>query len=90
MTQHTIWLPAYFAHDHIERELPYGEIVREGKQGVLIRCNDDELAEWLSDARHYSDCAGPGWDFDNRLAMQASARATVKRIEAMRAEGERA
>lgn len=77
---HEIWLPRKFLIDHMERDLPYGEIINDGKRGFLVRCNDDELAELLSDADYYSDCASPGWDITNALAIQSSARATVQRI----------
>jgi len=42
----------------------------------------EELQEWLSDARHYSDCDGPGWDFPGRRSMAKSARRTVELVTA--------
>lgn len=84
---HEIWLPEHFYVDHMERDLPAGEVIDKGRRGVLVRCDDDTLAEIRSDADYYSDCASEGWDLGDHhvaLAMQASARATVKRIDQYR------
>ena len=87
---HEIWLPEHFYIDHMERDLPAGEVIDKGRKGVLVRCDDDTLAEILSDANYYSDCASEGWDLGDHhraLGMQASARATVRRIKAYRQGG---
>jgi hypothetical protein len=83
-----VWIPACFALDHSERDLPCGELLEEHKRkGWLFRCTPGELAEWKSDATYYSDCAGFGWDMgSDALGMQSSARATVKRVSAVMEE----
>ena len=82
-----VWIAACFALDHYERDLPCGELLEQHKRkGWLFRCTPGELAEWLSDATYYSDCAGFGWDFAGALGMQSSARATVKRVTAVMEE----
>jgi hypothetical protein len=82
-----VWIPACFASDHSERDLPCGEWLEEHKRkGWLFECTHAELAEWKSDADFYSDCAGFGWNFGEggmALGLQSSARATVKRVSAV-------
>ena len=78
-------IPATFASDHYDRDLPSGTIVRQGDRVWRFRCTVEELNEWLSDAEYYSDCAGQGWCLGTRgeaLGLQSSARATAKRIRA--------
>ena len=77
-------VPPVFAADHdVVRCLPTGYSL--GMHGRLWRysCTMEELREWLSDAEHYSDCAGFGWDFPGRLGMQSSAQATAKRVRSV-------
>jgi len=81
MNTYLIDIPARFAFDHEDRSLPTGEKVKVLARTVRYRCTAPELREWLSDAEYYSDCAGQGWDFGGALALQASARGTVKRID---------
>jgi len=80
MNTYLIDIPKRFAIDHEERALPTGVQVKVLSRSIRYRCTAPELREWLSDAEYYSDCAGQGWDFGGALAMQASARGTVKRI----------
>ena len=80
MTTYLIDIPQVFAIDHEERDLPTGERVKALARTIRYRCTAPELREWLSDAEHYSDCAGQGWDLGGALQLQASARGTVGRI----------
>ena len=82
--QHTVEIPATFASDHYDRELPCGLFVSQSARTWTFKCTLVELKEWLSDARFYSDPAivssmrsscGPGI-----VGLQSSARATVERI----------
>lgn len=91
MTEKTtmrISIPPLFAEDHCMRDLPIGVLVEQTKKGWVFDVTQEEFDEWFSDARHYSDCAGPGWDFGRykQLAMQASARATVVRFMKLKRE----
>ena len=80
-------IPACFASDHFERDLPSGECIKTTKRLWTFVCTFEELEEWLSDADYYSDCAGFGWDMGTEaLGMQSSARATVKRVEKLLAD----
>ncbi len=82
MTKYTIDLPKKFCRDHMDRALPSGEVVKELGKTYRMEMTAPVMREWLSDANHYSDCAGYGWSMgDEGLAMQASARGTVSRIE---------
>ena len=83
MTTYLIDIPQVFAIDHEERDLPSGEKVKVLARTIRYRCTAPELREWLSDADHYSDCAGQGWDIGGALQLQASARGTVGRIAAL-------
>ena len=76
-------IPPAFAVDHSDRDLPTGIKIEETKTGWTFKVTVEEYREWLSDARHYSDCAGQGWSMDGALGLQSSARATVKRLEAL-------
>ena len=74
-------IPKVFYDDHtVTCELPAPEVIKETKSHYYIDSTSNHLAELLSNAKHYSDCAGQGWDFGNQLGMQSSARATVKAI----------
>jgi hypothetical protein len=70
-----IWLPPHFYEDHVDRSLPAGQELEQGKKGVLVFCNEAELREILSDAKHYSE------ESDYDLGLRSSARATVGRIK---------
>tara|TARA_R110000787_G_scaffold269805_1_gene376690 strand:+ start:114 stop:404 length:291 start_codon:yes stop_codon:yes gene_type:complete len=78
--KYVIEIPKCFALDHGQRDLPTGQCLKVLARTIRYRCTAPELREWLSDAEHYSDCAGRGWDFEGALGMQSSARGTVKRI----------
>ena len=80
MTTYLIDIPQVFAIDHAERDLPTGEQVKVLARTIRYRCTAPELREWLSDAEHYSDCAGQGWDLGGALQLQASARGTAARV----------
>ena len=88
----TIRLPKRFWEDHVDRGLWLDERLDEsgetyGKDvGRLyeVELTDDDLAELLSDARHYSDVTT--WASSEYIGLQSSARATVKRIEALDAD----
>jgi len=86
MNTYLIDIPKRFAIDHEERALPTGEHVKVLARTVRYRVTARELREWLSDAEYYSDCAGQGWSWSDGLAMQASARGTVKRIDKLMRE----
>ncbi len=70
-------LPPRFYEDHIDRDLPGGVAFKLTRKLVSIEIDEDELAELLSDAHHYSSFAQNGSEY---LGLQSSARATVKRI----------
>lgn len=80
-------IPACFARDHFERDLPTGECVKQTKRLWTFVCTRDEIDEWRSDADYYSDCAGQGWDMGpGAIGMQSSAQATVKRVDRLLTE----
>ena len=83
-TAYVIDVPATFASDHVDRELPSGELIKSTDKLWTVGCNENELIEWYSDADYYSDPAivasmrsscGPGI-----IGLQSSARATLKRL----------
>jgi len=75
-------IPRTFAQDHSDRDLATGDKVHENQSTITYRMDLETMRAWLSDARHYSDCAGQGWAMDNAHGLQKSAQATVRRIEA--------
>ena len=80
-----VWIPALFASDHNDRDLPCGNLIaKHPRKGWCFDCTKEELEEWLSDSEYYSDCAGRGWDIGyGALALQSSARATATRVRAI-------
>lgn len=79
MKRALVRLPWRFFVDHDERALPTPEIVRSTKAHAFVSVDDPALSELLDDARHYAHPYGP----DNcPLGIIASAKATVKAIEA--------
>jgi hypothetical protein len=85
MTTNLIKIPKAFYIDHIERDLDAPEIVKRSARHFHVAANDPAaVAELLSDANHYSDCAGPGWcvgaEARDGIGLQSSARATAKAI----------
>lgn len=82
--KHELSLPRRFYEDHADRELPCGTVLSRSASRVRVICSDAELEEIESDARHYAhpDVAqGMGREYSG---IVASARATVKAIEAYR------
>ena len=85
MTTYLIDIPATFASDHLDRELPTGRLVKQGAKSWTFDCTADELNEWLDDAQYYSD---PAIASDMRRSdpdgyykpLIRSARLTVERI----------
>ncbi len=80
-TAYVIDVPATFASDHVDRELPTGKLVKRTAKLWAFTCNADEIIEWYSDANYYSDpsvvasmrsSCGPGI-----IGLQSSARATL-------------
>lgn len=85
---HELWLPYTFWEDHvIGRELPGGAVLKqEGRRRVYVRCNEADLAELESDARHYSDAEFARELGRDYAGLVASARATVRAIQAHRSK----
>lgn len=70
-----ICIPKRFLDDHLERDLPTPEIVRETSFYYFIASSDPAMAELIDDARHYAD----GLDEAPR-SIVLSARATLRAI----------
>ena len=87
MSKVTAVVPSRFYHDHRDRDLPSGEVIKEYANGkVKVVLNQEELSDLLSDAQYYSECAD---QFD--IAYQGlckSAKATVKAIQLLLKTGE--
>lgn len=76
--------PRIFSDDHMSRDLPTGQGIRESQTTMTWACNDAELSEWRSDANHYSDCdrAGSGWgEPSEHKALGRGARRIVEIID---------
>jgi len=88
--QYQIEIPSLFAEDHsLYRDIPSGDLIKEGKLLWTFRCNEEELAEWISDAEFYSDREhwkmGMGSeDYAYLLPIIKSAERTVKRLKGQR------
>lgn len=91
MNTTTYIVPKAFWEDHIERacrcaeSCPDREIhSEEDTYGVLtskgyrVELNEVDLAELISDARHYSNVTQ--WSSPENIGLQSSARATVRRL----------
>lgn len=80
----TVKVPARFFDDHCDRDLGEGcnEISRNSK-GVIVEFTDAALAELLNDAKYYAT-GFSGEDAVEIRGLIASARATVKAIQAVR------
>ena len=75
-------IPKRFYDNHVWRDLPAGTVIKETARKYTVEVTREELDELLSDARYYSD--GAGWsDPQDMRPICASARATVKAIEAV-------
>lgn len=80
-----IKLPPVFYWDHVARDLPGGQLLRETKSFVEVELSEEDARELLDDAEYYADPAtvremlaeSPG---GAALGLQSSARATVKRL----------
>lgn len=70
-----------FVNDHISRDLLRADaVVRTGTRWVEVEVTEAEIAELLSDARHYAD---PSTDLDpSQSGLKASARALIKALTA--------
>ena len=88
--QYQIEIPSLFAEDHsLYRDIPSGDLIKEGKLLWTFRCNEEELAEWISDAEFYSDWEhwkmGMGSeDYAYLLPIIKSAERTGKRLKGQR------
>ena len=88
--QYEIEIPSLFAEDHsLYRDIPSGDLIKEGKLLWTFRCNEEELAEWFNDARFYSD--RENWkgamcseEYAELLPIIKSAERTVKRLKGQR------
>jgi|FLYL01.1.fsa_nt_gi hypothetical protein len=78
-------LPPAFIIDHIDRDLLRSDaVVKETRTYVVVALTDDELAELLSDARHYADPVN-GYSSDPLFrGLARSAAATVRAIDRLR------
>ena len=85
--QYQIEIPIVFAHDHtVVRDIWGGDLIKEGKLLWAFRCNEEELAEWISDAEFYSDrnhwkMSMDSEDYADLLPVIKSAERTVKRLK---------
>ena len=71
-------IPKRFYDDHVERELPAPEIIKQTKRHYWIDLNSEHLSELLSDADYYGDYLG----FEEYLyPIIHSAKATAAAIE---------
>lgn len=71
-------LPPRFYWDHVARDLPPGNLVKETKESVVVSMRSSELDELISDALYYSEeraAFGPEY-----FGLCASAAATVRAI----------
>jgi hypothetical protein len=73
--ENLVRVPQTFLTDHIERDLPSPEIIRETKAHYFIRSDDPEMEELLSDARHYADSSATDCHPGLRLAARALLKA---------------
>lgn len=76
--ENLVRVPQTFLRDHIERDLPSPEIVRETKSHYFIKADDPEMEELLSDSRHYADSTATDCDPGLRLAARALLKALGK------------
>jgi hypothetical protein len=77
-----VTIPSVFYWDHVDRDLPAGEIIKSYANGRLfVRLDEDEFNELLSDAEYYAE-GGGGLTSEYR-GLMASARATVKALKAL-------
>ena len=76
MTKHTLTVPRRFWDDYCDRHSPDCEEIERTYHSV-ITLDDDQLADLLSDARHYAQ----GWVDEAPKGLIKSARVVVEEIE---------
>jgi len=77
----------HFFEDYKDRDFPTPEILGETARHYVLDGSDEEgVDSLLADALYYSDCSGgAGWMMGTYgRGIQASARATVRAIQAWR------
>ncbi len=77
-----IRIPSRFYEDHVERDLPVPSVIKETQRYIWIDADSPHLSEFLDDAKHYAGDAISLSDFPDLIGVKASAKATVKAIEA--------
>ena len=83
MSRIIVDVPARFYDDHASRDLPSGRVVKPLARRYRVELTLDEFHELLNDALYYASPFGPR-DFDGWRGLVASARATVRVLEAVR------
>jgi len=80
----TIRIPRKFYDDHEERGLPAPAVLKATSRHYWIDALSRDLDELLSDARYYAEAIDfyPGSGMEYLSGLVASARATVRAIEA--------
>ena len=77
-----IRIPKMFYIDHVDRDLPAPEIVRETKRHYFIDAKSEHLSEFLADAEFYWDPTLFACEFGDPLwGLIRSANATEKAIK---------
>lgn len=74
----TFRLPPRFYEDHVARDLPAGELVRETSKAVIVRLSEEERSELRDDAHHYATEREYRRDYPG---LVASARATLRALD---------
>lgn len=72
-------IPRAFYDDHVGRELPTPEAVRENSRFVYIRSDDTNLDELINDASYYAHPHGP--DDEGARWVVAAAKRLLKAIQ---------
>ena len=81
-SKNAIKIPKRFYEDHVERDLPAPQILKETNQHFFIDFHSEHLMELLSDASYYADPESYGAVFGSPLsALIRSARATESAIK---------
>ncbi len=73
MKPEPIRLPRMFFDDHVERDLPAPEVVRENSRSVWVIPEGDGWEDLIGDAWHYSD-PRDGWADDSTRFCYAAQR----------------
>ena len=84
-------LPATFTVDHIGRDLlDYENVVEYSGRKIVVRLNDDEYSELMSDAKFYAEMGSGEHGFGSEsFGLVRSAVATVKALTIQQAPPER-